>query len=211
MLRRLGDFTDQVMAVAISPDGTRVVTGGASARGSGVIHSFDPTTGARAWSVDDHAAEVLAVVFTRDGSSLATASADGSVRIRDPQTGAVLRVLTGHTGGATGLAFSSDGKTLLCGQGLGGARLWEAATGRLLQPVQSAESKAATISNDRLMTSVGFMPDGATFFEGIASVGNTYGEKARFWDVHSGQLVREISGGRPLTLSPDGSLLAAGG
>ncbi len=211
LLHRLGDLTEQVMAVAISPDGKRLASGGASADGSGVVHLFDVATGAAAWSVDDHAAEVLAVVFTPDGASLATASADGLIKVRDPQTGSVVRTLEGHQGGATSIAFSPDGRTLVCGEGHGGARVWDARMGRLLHACKAPDSRAAAVTTDRLFTTVVFTPDGATFWECTKSVGNTYGEKARLWEIRTGKLVREIGGRRPIALSPDGSILAAGG
>src|SRR5207248_3291159 len=112
----------QVMAVAVSPDGRRVVSGGATPGGAGAVRVWDAASGAAVWSKEDHAAEVLAVAFAPDGSSLATAGADGIVRLRDPATGSVTRTLEGHEGAATSLAFSRDGATLLCGEGHGAAR-----------------------------------------------------------------------------------------
>jgi WD40 repeat protein len=199
------------MAVAISPDGKRVISGGASASGSGVVHLFDTATGAPVWSVDDHAAEVLAVVSTPDGSSLATGSADGFVKLRDPQTGSVMRTLAGHQGGATSIALSPDGAMLVCGEGQGGTRVWDTRTGRLLHTCKAADSRASAVTTDRLFTSVAFTPDGTMFLECTASVGNTYSEPARLWDIRTGKLVRELGGGRPIALSPDGSIVAAGG
>src|SRR5205823_2504128 len=164
---------------------------------------------------EDHAAEVLAAAFAPDGSSLATAGADGMVRLRDPATGSVTRALEGHDGGATALAFSPDGATLVCGEGRGGARVWDAKNGRLLRACKAADSRADTVTTDRLFTSVAFTPDGGTVLACTASMGNTYGEPVRFWDVRTGELKRAFEtpahGGRPTALSPDGTILAAGG
>src|SRR5262249_45310862 len=120
LLRRLGDPAEQVMAVALSPDGRRVAGGGGSAGGSGVVHLWDTATGTPVWSTKDHTAEVLAIAYAPDGSSLVTAAADGLVKVRDPKTGTVLRTLEGHDVGATSLAFSADGALLACGEGHGG-------------------------------------------------------------------------------------------
>src|SRR5438552_12634743 len=43
-----------------SPDGATLAGGGARPDGKGVVRVWDAATGAPAWSVDDHAAEVLA-------------------------------------------------------------------------------------------------------------------------------------------------------
>lgn len=214
LLRRLGDPREQIMAVALSPDGRRVIAGGANPKGDGVVHAWDTATGAAVWSTEDHAADVLAIACTPDGSSLATAGADGRVRLRDPATGTVARTLEGHERGATALAFSPDGATLVCGEGLGATRVWDVKSGRLLQKCQ-ADSRAASYTTDRIFTSVGFTPEGSTVLACTASMGNTYGEPVRYWDVRTGQLKRametEVHGGRPIALSPDGTILAAGG
>jgi len=215
LIRRLGDPSDQIMAVALSPDARRVVAGGANASGAGVVHAWDATTGAPAWSKADHTAEILAIAYAPDGSALATAGADGNVRLRDPLTGATTRTLEGHERGATSLAFSSDGTMLVCGDGRGGSRVWDAKSGRLLRTCRPATSMALTVTTDRLYTPVALTPDGGTFVTCPATMGNTYGEPIRFWDTRTGELKRTFDNpahsARPIALSPDGTILAAGG
>jgi WD40 repeat protein len=215
LLRQLGDPAEQVMAVALSPDGRQLASGGASATGSGLVHVWDTATGKPVWSTDDHRAEVLAIAYAPDRSLIATAAADGLLKLRHPATGAVRRALEGHAGGATSLAFSADGALLACGEGHGATRLWETRSGRLLRACKAAASKAATITTDRILTSVALSPDGATLVACAATIGNTYSEPVRFWDTRSGKLKKEISAqwhpARPIALSPDGSILATGG
>lgn len=217
LLRRLvgaaGDPVEQVMAVAFSPEGRRVAIGGVNARGSGVVHLCEAATGAAVWSTADHASEVLAVAFAPDGSSLASASADGLIKIRELKTGAGLQTLTGHEGGATSLAFSTHGETLVCGEGRGGTRVWDVRTGRLLLTCKAPASQAGTVTTDRLITSVGLSPDGATIAACAATVGNTYGEPVRLWDTRTGEMKRVLNGseGRPMAMSPDGTIVATGG
>src|SRR5205085_1701961 len=73
----------------------------------------------------------------------------------------------------------------------------------------------ATVTSDRLFTSVALSPDGATLAACAATVGNRYSEPVRFWDTRSGTLQKELAdqphSARPIALSPDGSILAAGG
>ncbi|AGA31519.1 WD40 repeat domain-containing protein [Singulisphaera acidiphila] len=215
LLRRLGDPTEQVMAVALSPDGRRVASGGGNPGDSGSVHLWDTMTGAPAWSLKDHTAEVQAIAFTPDGASLATADADGLIKLRDPETGSVVRTLDGHEGGATSIAFSADGTLLVCGEGHGGTRLWDARTGRLLRTCKAAGSQAGTVTNDRMITSIALSPDGRTLAACPASMGNTFGEPVRFWDTRTGVLKPEFADqqvrGRPIALSPDGAILATGG
>src|SRR5207244_766946 len=109
-----------------------------------------------------------------------------------PATGAVARTLEGHEGGATALAFSADGVTLLCGEGHAAVRAWDVRTGRLLRTCKDTGSKAATVTSDRLLTSIALSPDGITLAACTATMGNTYGEPVRFWDARTGDLQREF-------------------
>jgi WD40 repeat protein len=77
-------------------------------------------------------------------------------------------------------------------------------------------SKAAAVTSDRLFTCVGLSPDGATLVACTTTMGGGYREPVRFWDTRSGEPKKkefstEALIGRPITLSPDGSILAAGG
>jgi WD40 repeat protein len=215
MLRRFGDAADQIMAVAVSSDGRRVAGGGGSADGKGVVRVWDAATGKQLCVQDDHAAEVLAVAFAPDGASFAAAAADGLVKICDSQTGSVVRTLTDHAGGATSIAFTQDGKTLIVGQAHGGARLWDAQTGKLRETCQTAGPKGQSLTIDRLINSIGLSASGETLATCASSVNNEFVEPVRLWNVRTGALVRDFAAenihGRPMALSPDGSILATGG
>src|SRR5262249_7478781 len=215
LLRRRGAPAGQVMAVAPAPDGRRLAGGGAGARGSGIVRVWDAATGKPVWSADDHTAEVLAIEYAPDGSSVATAAADGLLKLRDPATGAVRQTLEGQAGGATSLAFSADGALLACGDRQRATRLWEGKTGRVLRTCTAAGAKAAAVTSDRLITSVALSSDGATLAACSATIGNSYTEPVQLWDPRSGELKKEFTieahSGRPIALSPDGSILATGG
>jgi WD40 repeat protein len=155
---------------------------------------------------------------------VATAADDGVVKVRDPKTGAVLRTLEGHDGGATSVVFSTDGATIVCGQAHGGARLWETKrgarlwetkTGRLLQTCKAAASQAAPAAGDRPFTSIALSPDGRTLITNSVNAGSYFDEPVKFWDAQTGELKKEFAdkghGAHPVALSPDGSILAAGG
>jgi RNA polymerase sigma factor (sigma-70 family) len=215
LLRRLGDPAEQVLAVALSPDGRHVAGGGGSATGSGVVRVWDTATGKPVWSMDDHKTEVLAITYAPDGSSVVTAAADGLVKVRDSKTGAIRRTLEGHDGGATAVAFSADGAILVCGQARGGARFWDAQTGRLLRTCKAAASQAATTAGDSPFTSIALSPDGKTLITNTGGPGSYFYEPVKFWDAQTGELKKEFAdkghGAHPVALSPDGSILAAGG
>jgi WD40 repeat protein len=63
---------------------------------------------------------------------------------------------------------------------------------------------------------LGYRLESTTFAECIASMGNTYSEPLRLWDIQTGRLKAErndkrVGGGRPIVLSPNGTTLAVGG
>jgi WD40 repeat protein len=64
-----------------------------------------------------------------------------------------------------------------------------------------------------MFTSVALSPAGDSFAASAATVGNTYAEPVRIWDTSTGEMRRELDGtaGRPIALSPDGTILATGG
>ena len=214
-LRQLGDPAEQILAVALSADGRYAACGGASASGTGVVRVWETATGNPLWSQADHEREVLAVAFAPDGLQLASGSSDGVVKIRDIQTGSSQRELTGHAGGASSLVYSSDGKTLVCGAGHGATLVWDAHSGRLLQTCETPGSQAAAFRGDRLFTAIGLSNNGQSLATCTSSTNNEFVSAAEIWDPHTGQLKRSFAAekihGRPMALSPDGTLLATGG
>lgn len=215
MLRRLGDPAEQVMAVAVSADGRRVTAGCGIEGGKGALRAWDAATGAALWSAADDAKEVLAVAFAPDGSSVACGGADGTVRVRDAASGSVLHTLADHRGGATAVAFSPDGATLFCAEGHGGTRAWDVRTGRPLPTFDAPRPQAEGFAVDRLMNCIGLTADGATLATCASSINNEFVGATRLWDARTGALRRDFTAekihGRPMALSPDGSLVATGG
>src|SRR5262249_20538336 len=74
---------------------------------------------------------------------------------------------------------------------------------------------AASDRSHRFLTSIALTPDGRTLVTNAASVGSFFDEPVRFWDTQTGELIKEFAdkghGAQPVALSPDGSILAAGG
>ena len=215
LLRRLGDPAEQVMAVAISPDGRRIAAGTGTPDGSGAVHLWDAESGTPLGSMRDHAKEVLAVAFAPDGAVLATGDAAGVVHVRDGRSGAIANALADHRGGATAVVFSPDGGTLFCAEADGGTRVWDSRTGRLVRTCEAPRPQAVSFTVDRLINCVGISRDGSTLAACASSVNNEFVGAVRIWDTRTGELRRDFSAenihGRPMALSPDGSTVATGG
>ena len=72
---------------------------------------------------------VSGIVFSPDGTILATWSWDNTIRLWNVATGVSFRTLEGHTSNITSIAFSPDGLILASGGWRDGLRLWNPTTG----------------------------------------------------------------------------------
>ena len=145
-----------------------------------------------------HTSDVLSVVFSPDGQTLASGSFDNTIRLWDVATGTELKKLIGHTDWVWGVGFSPDGQTLVSASVDKTVRLWDIATGT-----------HETLARHRdAVSSVSFSPDGQTLAGG--SLDNTI----HLWDVTTG-IHRKMPIGHTglvwdVSFSPDGRTLASG-
>jgi WD40 repeat protein/tRNA A-37 threonylcarbamoyl transferase component Bud32 len=149
-LATLSGHEKAVLAVAFSPDGSRMVSAGAD----GVVKVWDRQSLQAVLTLHGHTAAVTAVAFRPDGRRLASGSADGSVCIWDTTSGEAVVTWRGHAGAVSGLTFDPTGRRLAStGRGdpdWGELKLWDAANGKALA--------AKTWSG--LLAAVTFSPDG---------------------------------------------------
>ena len=96
---------------------------------------WDAETGVHKRTLTGPTGPVLSLVFSPDGTTLASGSAsifgieEGTVRLWDAETGVHKRDLTGHTDWVWHVVFSPDGRVLASGSRDKTVRLWDAVTG----------------------------------------------------------------------------------
>ena len=136
LIRKFAGHTDAVYAMALSPDGKLLATGGYDQK----IGLWDAATGAATKLLKGHNGCINGLSFRPDGKVLASASADRTIKLWDPTTGARLDTLSQPTKEQFAVAFSADGKTLVAGGTDSRIRIW------------SVSAKAAEGSNPILDT-----------------------------------------------------------
>jgi WD40 repeat protein/DNA-binding SARP family transcriptional activator len=222
--------------LAVSPDGTRIATGGVGTDRTVTV-----------WSLED--GEQIAalhgpggpagVAFSPDGSLIATTHNDGTVRLWDTETGEELDKLRGHDGSWTDPVFSADGRRLAASGEDSTVRIWDVARGTEERTLTGHEhgthrvafspdaSRLATAADDGTaklwdlatgavvtlqghswsVTGVAFSPDGSSIVTASADA------SVRIWDSASGEHLRTFDGPPYLAVaySPDGRYIATAG
>ena len=215
-------FVGGVASVTFSPDGTLLVAGG----GPFTTERIDPTqidvlNGATLQSVrnpfEGHQGSVIDVVFSPDGTKLASTGSDRKVLLWDMTDAVPLgHRLVGHKTEVPAVAFSPDGLTLATLDQSGVIMLWDVTSRR------PARGPLVIPRPGGLVRSLAFSPDGRWLIAGGAprrreSAVERISEAQLFrWDVTSNYLPV----GEPLSahdeivkiaFSPNGDRLATAG
>ena len=183
-----------ISSIAISPDGTQIVTGEGRS-----INLMDIFTGHTTLTLRGHKDFVMSVAFSPDGTRIVSGSHDHTVKLWDAATGQEISTLHGHTSNVMSVAFSPDGTRVASASGDKTLKLWDAATGQELFSLRG---------HTRNVDSVAFSPDGAR----IASAS---GDKTlKLWDAATGQEMFSMRGHasavRSVACSPDGKRIVSG-
>ena len=189
-----------IEAIAFSPDGNTLVTGGGYyTNDEGTVSLWHTRTGKRK-VIYKGTGYVSAVAFSPDGRTIAAGDWEDTVRLWNAVTGEELqRIRAKHKGGVLTLMYSPDGNTLATGGGYDDntVRLLDADTGKLKTTLKRPVAG---------VTSIAYSPDGNTIVTG------TRNGKVQLWEATTGQYKTTFTGHTAVAFvaySPDGKTIAS--
>lgn len=163
------------------------------------IHLHDSETGRFYKSLEGHEGEIVSLIFSPDGKTIASGSKDATVRIWDVETYEEKYVLKGHEDDVTCVDFSPDGKIIASGSIDQRIILWDTNTGEKLDVLAGHETDIVSLS---------YNPDGTK----LASV--ALSSEVFMWDVVSSRLDKVMHVGESTVSSvlfhPNGKAVAIG-
>lgn len=215
---------DLIQAVAFSPDGQLLATGGYRTlklwRRPQNVHKLD---------LPALAAAGRSSAASADGKWFAIGDEAGAIHLFDVATGKLAKTLAGHTGAATSLAFTADSTLLYSGAADKSVRVWNVAEGKQLSQLDTpAEVSALRLLNKDAVLATG----GADNIVRLWTVPATPGEalvagkelkghgaaivglaqlaenqlasasadgQVRVWDINGGNQIRDFNHGGPIT------------
>ena len=180
-----------VTSVAISSDGTRIVSGSSSRFDAqrkplfGEVRVWDAATGQEMLSLKGHAAGVSSVAISRDGTRIVSGSFDKTVKVWDAATGQEMLTLKGHTAGVSSVAISRDGTRIVSGSFDKTVKVWDAATGQEMLTLKGHTAGVYSVAISR---------DGTRIVSGSGDLFNQAKPEVKVWDAATGQEMLSLKG-----------------
>jgi WD40 repeat protein len=190
--------SDLICAIAFSPDGQFLVSGGLAAddREPNLRVWDQATTNFRHSCRIDGGEYVACLAFAPNGRVFASGGSCGALQIWDPVSGKMRSLVRDADECFSCMAFSPDGTLLATGGHRREIWLREPDTGKRLRRIGKHQTNISTID---------FSPDGA-----VLAVGDEAG-MIQLWEVSSGRLMRQLEGHKSPVISvlfaPDGKTL----
>lgn len=192
LVRILEGDPEGVNAVAITPDGTQLVSGSTDHP----LRVWDLTTGNIVMTLHGHTGTVQEIAITLDGSRVVSAF-DGAIGISDLKSGKFLRRIEGPN---PPIAITPDGACLVARSKDRTLGIWNLASGHLMRAMND---------ENELVCAAVITPDGAQ----LVSTSEKY--LLKVWDLKTGKKIRTLEdrngSQNALAITPDGKHVVAAG
>jgi WD40 repeat protein len=191
---------DRVLALAFSPDGKVLASGGGIPSRDGELLLWNAADGSLLREITGaHSDTVFDLSFTPDGSLLASAAADKFARVFDAKTGKLVRSFEGHTNHVLGVAWNRTGRTLATSGADDVIKVWSLESGQQIRTIPGFTKQATALRYVGYDSSFAVAAGGVPV-RLVAEAGNV----VRNFDS-AGAFMYDLS------LSADGQTIAAGG
>ncbi|MEI6207126.1 MAG: FlgO family outer membrane protein [Desulfuromonadales bacterium] len=127
-----------VLAVAVSPDGKYIVSGGQDKN----LTLWDSSNGSRIRTMTGHSNDVTSVLFSPGGKQIVSAGSDKKIVVWETGTGDIKFQLAGHDNSIIALGISKDGRRLTSSESeRGGGMLfvWDLGSGKELKRIKMSQ------------------------------------------------------------------------
>ncbi len=193
-------LVDRVNALAFSPDGKHLASGGGEPSREGELKIWNVADGKELKSISGiHSDSILDLQFSADGSRLASSGADRFVKVVEAASGKAVNSFEGHTHHVLGVSWKRDGRTLASGGADAAIKVWDALKGARKKSIGGFSKE---------VTAVRYV-DNKNYFLAVAG-----DSAARFVD-ENGRTIRSFGGASDFlhaaAVTADASVVAAGG
>ena len=196
--RALPRHEGAIRALAVTPDGSRLVTGG----DDHTIRIWNLTSGRLERTLQGHIDSVRAVAVTPDGRRIVSGGTYDVVRVWDVASGQFVHTIAGQAGfrAVYAVAIAADGRRVVFGGAGAVVQVWDLVGGRAERTLRSVDSTVRAVA---------ITPDGR-----FALTGGDSGI-IQVWDLDTGLAVRSLNCyTRPvlaMAVTPDGRKVVSGG
>jgi WD40 repeat protein len=205
---------NKVRAIALSPDGRRLVTIGTdseyiwqSTQGEETCHLWDTATGDLLEELRFKTSSTESAAMRVDSNIIVTGSASGDIHVMD-LTGKPLHLLSGHKHSVNELIFTEDGKTMISASTDQTIRIWDTGTWT---------TRKTLTAHARSVTSLALSPDGKILASASGQrsypIAASHSPRIRIWNIETGEQLGYLDGHDSrtsgLAFSPDGHRLVS--
>lgn len=171
----LKGHTNAVHAVAVTPDGQRVISGS----GDKTVRVWDVKSDECLAILIGHTGEVWGVAVTADGRRVISGSLDSTVRVWDVESGKCLATLEGHRDCVFGATVTANGLVAISGSMDQTVRVWDVESRRCLAILKGHTGEVWGV---------------AVTADGRRAVSGSGDKTVRVWDVEAGKCLATLEG-----------------